>query len=230
LVTQLRSPRNKNNARHPGAYQLATQGSITTINAGDELNFKQFITGYGEISDAKIQAYFSAEVFDEDKSSVRQGLIFEKHDELHFPVGWGNTITKLDSKGFCAQLTGIPFPEGGPPSFVFDSNVDSSSNRIFTELEGDYAPFEFTLKVKKNASHGTHYLDFYLTYFNGQAWSISKERVEFKINNQFEKHSGLLSLLAAAALIVTIAHDGLGPLIEYAHNIGKFVSCWRLLP
>lgn len=223
-------PRSKANAQKPGAYQIATQGANTTLNSGDTLKFKQFITGYGEMSNAKIQAYFSAEVFDETHSSIRQGLIFEEGDGYKIPVGWGAHVDALDSRGYCALLNGVHFSDYPYPAYVFDSNTDPSSNRVMTELQGEYAPFEFSLKVKKNASPGVHFIDFYFTYFNGEAWTISKERVEFKITNTFEKHSGTLSLLAAIALIVTILHDGVGPLLETAHDLGMFISALRLTP
>jgi hypothetical protein len=223
-------PRSKAYAQKPGAYQIATQGANTTLNSGDTLKFKQFITGYGEMSNAKIQAYFSAEVFDEKHSTIRQGIIWEKRDGLAIPTGWGAHVDPLDSQGFCAQLHGGNFADYPYPAYVFDSDTNPSSNRVLTELQGEYAPFEFSLKLKKNASPGIHFIDFYFTYFNGEVWTVSKERVEFKITNSFEKHSGTLSLLAAIALIVTIVHDGIGPLIETAHDLGIFISAWRFTP
>lgn len=219
------NPRSQPNADKPGAYQLATQVGTLTFKPGETLQFDQYITGYGEVSGAKIQAYFSPEVFDKEHCTVRHGLVTERRDGGHSPIGWGSQIDILDTKGFCSFLQGFKFYQGDTTCFFDLPGMDS--NRVFTEVAGEHAPFEFSLKIAKTAAPGMHHVDFYLTYFNGETWTVTKERMEFKIYNQFERHNGLLSLLAAIALVVTIGHDGVAPILELAHSLGKLVSSLR---
>ncbi|MNI87603.1 hypothetical protein D3C73_1448140 [compost metagenome] len=103
-------------------------------------------------------------------------------------------------------------------------DADTQGGAIFTEVKMGKAPFEYSLKTRKNIQPGQHYIDFHFTYFNDCEWVTKKERLDFKVNNKFEQHSTLLSVLAALALIVTIAHDGIAPLFEFAHDIGKYTN------
>ncbi|MNR58837.1 hypothetical protein D3C85_1799340 [compost metagenome] len=79
----------------------------------------------------------------------------------------------------------------------------------------------------KGAKAGNHYIAFYMTYFNGAEWICEEERIAFKINNTFERYNTVISVLAAAALIVTILHDGITPLVETLHSLGKFIETMR---
>lgn len=221
--------RKKPYAQEPGAYQLVSKARILILNPGETLFFEQFITGYGKISNAKIQSYISDDVFEQGESTVRHGGKFENDGKLNIFTGWGGQEHQVSPDGFHASIVS----HDDYNTYFSDVDIedeDKNRNRVLTEAVIGHAPFEYTLKTKKAAKPGLHHIDFYFTYYNGQSWTSGKERVEFRINSPFERYSSLLSGLAATALVVTILHDGLGPLLDTAHNVGKFVNCWRHLP
>lgn len=220
-IDEMKTPRTWKNAEMPGAYALATRVGETVINAGDNLSFEQYITGYGEISNCKIQCYISSDLFDRDSSSVHHTPYIETQENGSITIKWGRETGYVDNAGYNCICMGVKTANWKDPTLFFDAN---EPGLLITELKSGKAPFEYNLKTSKTIRPGSHYIDFYLTYFNGQEWKTSKERLDFRVNNTFEKNSTTLSLLAALALLVTIAHDGIAPAIETIHEIGKFVS------
>ncbi|MDZ3825868.1 hypothetical protein [Pseudomonas monsensis] len=219
---EMPGPRLWNNAAMPGAYSLATRAGESIINTGDTLSFEQYVTGYGEILNCKVQCYISSSIFDTEASYVTHSPYGELQESGQMAILWGaKTETIKNDVGYTCIMEGITTTYWEKPTLFFDTD---SPGLLMTERKSRNAPFSYSLKTKNNIKPGTHYIDFYFTYFNGAEWHSKKERIEFKVNNSFEKHSTLLSALAAAALIVTIFHDGFGPMLETAHEIGKYVS------
>lgn len=210
-------PRNWNNYDAPGSYALASRVSETVINAGDTLKFEQYITGYGEIKKCKIQCYISSDIFDDTVSTVTNSLAQRDNIELF----WGARRDVIGEPGYHCTCSGLRADNWEEETLFFDAG---SHGMLLSEMKVTNAPFDYSLKTRNNIKPGSHYIDFYMTYFNGEEWKTSKERVDFRVNNSFEKHSTVISLLAAAALIVTIVHDGLAPLLETIHELGKYIS------
>ncbi|OZY42212.1 hypothetical protein CJF43_07310 [Pseudomonas fragi] len=160
-----------------------------------------------------MQAYISTDAFDLEESYLLSSL--EKtNTETGFNLSWGKQKDKLNETGFTCLLAGITTPEDNEPSMIFDASMTSNESILMSEKKFNHAPFEYHLKTKKNLSPGDHYIDFYLTFFNGDKWITSKERVSFKIRNFFERHAIAISTLAIIASISGIVRLVLFPLYE----------------
>lgn len=186
------------NAEKPGSYQIATRTGKTTINAGDTLSFEQYLTGYGNIKTAKLQAYISTDAFDLEESYILSSLM-QTNIDGGFKLTWGNNKDKLSETGFTCLMAGIQANGDDESTMVFDASNTSAAPILLCEQKLDHAPFEYSLKTKSALSPGDHYIDFYLTYFSGEKWITSKERVPFKIRNVFEKYAKTISTLALIA-------------------------------
>ena len=67
-------PRNGENAEKAGSYEQCLKVITPVIHPGDIIEIKQYFTGYGEISGAKIAFYPSSEIFDRDNSHIINGI------------------------------------------------------------------------------------------------------------------------------------------------------------
>ncbi|MBC3256618.1 hypothetical protein HU733_14015 [Pseudomonas paralactis] len=221
--------RKQPNAQYPGAYQLATKAESLIINRGEVLKFSQYITGYGEVSGAKIQSYISPGAFDIKASTVKHSLEVVSVAGGVVPKRWGLVEQEFPESGFVVIMGGMRASEDDRGTSFFDvasSDGEDFANSVFTEIDATSAPFEYSLKVLNKARPGMYSMDFYFTYFNGAEWVVSKERVEFKINNAFERFNGPLSLFAAIAIGVTILGDGVIPFFDWVHGAQLFHSAW----
>ena len=211
-------------AEKPGSYKLASILKESIVNAGDVVSINQYITGCGENSGFKLVCYISNQIFDETTSTLMTELV-PPSEENDNTIQWGFKKFPVVNGGFSLTPGSIQLPDWPERESIFDT--DSKTNFIITEKTLPNAPFTYKLKTQKNAKPGLHYIAFYLTYFNGNEWVCEEDRVEFRINSTFERHNTIISLLAATALIVTIFHDGIWPLLETLHEISKFVTSTR---
>lgn len=209
---------NFENSQKPGSYKLASIISDGTLNPGELVVIKQYITGYGEISGIKIISYISSELFDEKLSHLESGL--EKNKEGSDLIHWGGEKINFFNSGITVVPASISFGKWTSP--IFDTEDGQTS--ILTEKGLPEAPFTYKLKLKENATPGQHYIVFYMTYFNGSEWVCLEEKVALKVNNKFEQYSSTLSVLAATALLVTILHDGIYPIIDSLHDLSKYIE------
>ncbi|MCX9150514.1 hypothetical protein [Pseudomonas sp. TB1-B1] len=199
------------NGDRPGSYQLATRSGKTTINSGETLEFEQYVTGYGYIQTPKLQAYISTDAFELEKSYILNSLV-RTDFEGGFKLSWGNQKDKLSPTGFTFLMQGMSCEDGDESTMIFDALSMSKNPILLSEQKLDHAPFEYTLKTKKSLSPGEHYIDFYLTFFNGERWVTSKERVSFKIRNIFERHAKKISALAVIASVSGILRFIVAPI------------------
>ncbi|NMY04588.1 hypothetical protein HBO12_16640 [Pseudomonas sp. WS 5059] len=206
---KMKSPRLHANSEAPGSYRIATLISETVINAGATLTFEQYISGYGEISGAKIQCYISSDIFSSETSLVRCSLATE--NEQH--IVWGSIEQRIEGSGFRMALEGVHPPHWGKSTIFVDAS--ERINSVITEMHYKNPPFTYILSTKKKIKSGVHYIDFYLTFFNGREWVTNKERVEFKIRNFFEKHNKAISWLAIVASALAIIRLAAVPCVEW---------------
>jgi hypothetical protein len=200
----------------PGSYKIASRVRETTINPGETLKIAQYITGYGKADAFKIQAYISDEIFDESSSYAWHSLSGKLRPDNKWDFTWGAEKSPVTGHAFRMMMGGVVI-NNERRTYMFD--MTPGATHILTEEEsGGKAPFEYELKTKRGARPGTHYISFYITYFDGYNWVCQEEKVSFKINNKFEQYSTILSALAAIALLVTIIHDGAWPVSEWAYN------------
>lgn len=203
------------NGDKPGSYQLATRAGKTTINAGDTLKFEQYVTGYGNIKSAKLQAYISTDAFDLQTSHIISSIL-KSDTETGFTLSWGGQTDKLSETGFTCLMAGVSVPSSDESTMIFDASVLSNEPILLSEKKLGHAPFEYSLQTKKNLSPGDHYIDFYLTYFSGEKWITSKERVSFKIRNVFERYAKTISAMAVIASLSGIYRFVLVPIYDAA--------------
>ncbi|QHD06567.1 hypothetical protein PspR76_12900 [Pseudomonas sp. R76] len=111
-------------------------------------------------------------------------------------------------------MAGLSYTPDDESTMIFDVEQASKRPILASEKKLNHAPFEYTLKTKKALSPGEHYIDFYLTYFNGEKWITSKERVSFKIRNFFERHAKTISALAIIASISGIIRFLASPIYD----------------
>lgn len=137
------------NGEKPGSYELATRAGKTTINPGQSLQFEQYVTGYGEISSAKLQAYISTDAFDQEASYMLNSIRANEKDDGSAILSWGNNKNILDNAGFTLILEGMKKGELASTMF-FDHYENSGRNILMSEKKAEHAPFEYNLKTKDN--------------------------------------------------------------------------------
>jgi hypothetical protein len=201
-------PRTGAFAEKEGAYHLASRVFTNTINPGAVFKFEQYITGYGEISTAKIQCYISSEIFDNENSTVINSLK-EEGNEFSF----GAQEDKISGEGFTCHLSGAVM-DGWSESTMFVDMSGDKSKTLLTEHKLENAPFFYKLKLKDDVKPGGYTIDFYFTYYNGDKWQCSKESVDLTVRNFFEIHAKTISTLAIVAASISIIRFGVIPLIE----------------
>lgn len=217
----MEAPRMFPNADKPGSYQIATLTKESILNPGDNFSFEHFITGYGEISGAKMQCYFSPDVFDHAHSTVDHSINQREIGNGQAQMYWGSIQTKIDPSGFASSLRGVEVARWKQNTLFFDASEEINgvaTERRYGSKEGSLrignAPFLYNLKTNKKIKPGDHHIDFYFTYFNGWEWICSKERVSFKINNMFERYATPLSIIATIAILLSIFKDGIYPILD----------------
>lgn len=196
-MEQFSRPRSAKNAEKPGAYLLASRINSTVVDPGKYFEFEQYITGYGEISSAKLRCYISGDIFESGKDSIlKHGLEGNPQN-----TWFGNVEYALDSEGFMCHIKGFNFPCGDSTPIV-----DHARNvpQVITEGKLKNAPFTYRLRIKKNVKPGDYRIDVYFTYFNGEKWQCSKETVAFKVRSFFERWSTQLSILGVIIAFTTL--------------------------
>lgn len=213
-------PRYFANCNSPGAYSIATRVGETILNPGDTLKFEQFVTGYGDARDAKIQCYISSNVFDDSKAHVLLGLGSDTPEEK---VRWGFERMNVQDDGFRINPNMFTYnakTKNEVKTFFVDGNSEKI-NSVLSEVRLTNAPFTYSLPTKKDIKPGSHYIDFYMTYFNGREWIVTKERVDFKIRNFFERNNKFISWLAIIASTSAIARLVMIPLAQSIYELLK---------
>ncbi|MCK3826208.1 hypothetical protein [Pseudomonas sp. W2Aug9] len=220
-INTSKNPMNFPDAEKKGGYKLASLLKENTVNPGDTIIIEQYITGYGAYSGFKLVSYISNKVFDENKSFLYAGFI-PPSEKNNNKLQWGNEKLRFTNDGVTVLPASMRIDGWPRPESTFD--MESGTNKIVTEMALLNAPFVYKLKTLKNARPGVKYMVFYLTFFNGSEWICEESKVEFKINNTFERYNTTLSILAALALFVTILHDGVAPLFDAFHEVAKLIA------
>lgn len=190
-------PRMAKHAEKTGAYLLASRINSTVVDPGKYFDFEQYITGYGDISSAKLQCYISGDIFESGQESyLRSGLALKDGKPW-----FGSSDYYLDSVGFTCHLAGIN--NWGESTPFFDSEVNGLSSLV-TEKKLKNAPLTYRLKIKKSVKPGDYRIDVYFTYFNGEKWQCSRETVSFKVRSFFERWSTPLSILGVIVAVAAL--------------------------
>lgn len=167
----------------PGDYKIIARNLNWVISPGDRMTIEVYITGYGTIKQNKLGIYESANIIDcENEKSILTSFNGKK----------GGSFSEL---GIILKI---------PDTYFYIAKKENLS--IKSEVNSKGAPIELRLKTKDNITPGIYSIDFYLTYFNGKEWRVSKQQAKFKIQNFFERNEGTLKWLtilgSLAAFIV----------------------------
>ncbi|WP_429178654.1 hypothetical protein [Aeromonas salmonicida] len=205
-------PRTGKYADEIGAYHLASRVFSKTINSGGIFEFEQYITGYGDIRTPKIQCYISSEIFDIKNSHVINSIKKNEGNKISF----GNKFDSIAKEGFICHLSGVQIDGWDEPTMIFDkSGSETGSKEVFTESKAINAPFHYRLKLKNDVKPGDYSINFYFTYYDGHRWQCSKESVDLKVRNFFEKHAKIISSLAIIATSLSIIRFGVLPFLKW---------------
>lgn len=204
-------PRTGMYADEIGAYHLASRVFSKTINPGDIFEFEQYITGYGDIRASKIRCYISYEIFDREKSFVINSI-----KEENGTICFGNQVDNVGDEGFTCHLFGVKAEGWDDSTLMFDVSEDNTGAKsIFTESKVKSAPFHYKLKLKNDVKPGDYTISFYFTYYDGHRWQCSKENVDLKVRNFFERNAKIISSLAIIATGLSIIRFGVLPCFKW---------------
>lgn len=172
-------------AEKDGSYEQVVVIRNAVISPGDKIIIEQLFTGYGKIYRPKISFFPSVDVYDSATSHVRMGLGRQEDGHWRF----GEQIIAIESAGLNFSLTGMSDRRWDDSTFFFDvtSDIDRTP-MILTETRTQYAPVHYELTTKKKIKPGKYTLEFYFTYFNGSSWKTSGKKVDFQVQNFFERN------------------------------------------
>jgi hypothetical protein len=204
-------PRTGKFANKAGSYEQAIRVKTPVINPGDPVEIEQYFTGYGEIRSAKAICYPSGDLFNATDSYVLMSL---KENEKGLLVFGGDKQPFKDT-GITIDLNAGILHEGWRECTLFFDITQGGTPQLLTETKQDEAPFKYHLLTLKKIKPGNYYIEFYLSYFNGEVWKSSSKKVEFKIQNFFERHDVVLGWLALAVTISALVRFTLIPIIQW---------------
>lgn len=186
-------PREGAEADKPGSYEQALVLYGAVISPGETIRIEQFVTGYGEIRLAKLVFYPAREIFDHERSFVSLGI---KESGKSLVFGRQRELVKED--GFAVSLLGLRIESSDQwtdSTLIVDAGTNFPADvqpQIATEMRLEKAPFEYELVTRDDVKPGKYALEFHFTYFNGSAWKTSSKKVEFQVQNWFERNEGLV--------------------------------------
>jgi hypothetical protein len=199
-----KAPRNARNAESPGHYHVIPKLSSDTVNPGEQLRFEVMISGYGDIRNSKINLYFPQNIFDNDNSTVKSGLVNKSTDNRPL-LSFDSEATPLKSEeGFSLSFKGILIGEWKiqEETIFFDVN-NQPVPMIATETTLNSAPIEAVFVIANKARPGTYNMTLNFTYFNGIEWKGDRISIPIKITSLYERQEGPILWSAFAFGVIT---------------------------
>ncbi len=198
-------------AECPGSYEPAIRIRNPVINPGETLEVEVFITGYGRIGPSKLAFYPSPGIFNDRDSFTCFGI--KRDGDL---LTWGARQEPVGEAGCVIGLHGgVQVPEWDMPSFFVDLS-DQIPPQILTETSQVNAPISFSLSTLPDAAPGTYRVQFYLTYYNGNYWSVAKQDVSSGVRSLLQRYEVTVAVIAFIAAAATI----LSGVVDIASHLG----------
>jgi hypothetical protein len=209
------APRMAPNADRPGEYRLAIRILDAEIDPGDELRLEIYIVGYGKIRGSKVSFRPPLYFIDPEGSKAVFGARGAGGRLL-----WGGKQERMNPEGFTVLMSGLqkegwedtPYIDVLPPEQADKDALGIAT--IATEKKYGAAPIGITLKVQDEAPTGTHNLQFFFTYFNGNEWKSDIQSVDVLVRNWVRRHElftvvggVLVALVALLATILSLVFD-----------------------
>lgn len=208
-------PRQGPFANNPGKYQLAVRAVNQIVNPGGSVHFEVYITGYGEITVAKLFSTFPKDIIEIGDSTYFTHTIGTDNSGIFF----GSRKDNIDDAGIIIDLVGIKKDEWDYSTMFIDYNLLPYKNRsplfqtkkLLTESKINKSMLEYHLKTINDAIPGIYVFNFYLTYFNGSEWNVSTEKVQIEIPTLLKRNEitvwifgSILALIATFSNIINI--------------------------
>ncbi|EJG2254630.1 hypothetical protein OH966_002942 [Vibrio parahaemolyticus] len=221
IVKDQHQPRNGVNASDDGAYDQVIKLINPVINPGDVVEVEQYLTGYGNITGAKLGFYPNIDVYEADKSSISYNLK-EEHPEFY---NFGGIKHQFKNTGVNIGLTGLgllkeDWAEQQQGTLFFDVS-EAEPPQILTEMKLKQSPFKYELKTNSKIRPGIYSLEFYFTYHDGSCWNVSMRKTEFKVRNFFERNDVVIGFIAILASVSALVRLALYPLIIWLIEVLK---------
>jgi hypothetical protein len=192
-------PRSKPFAKAPGSYEAAIRLTTPILDPGEALNLELFITGYGEICQAKLFFFPSDAVFDTKQSWAESG--FHKTADGSFVWGGKRDFLVSTETAVFIAFQGIRLQGWAETTSFLDA--DSVVNMVTTEMKyGGKAPLELSLQTLKDIKPGKYYIEFCFTYYDGQKWRSGTKRAEFTIRTFIERHQQKIAVWGLVASVI----------------------------
>jgi hypothetical protein len=208
-------PRQGAFAKNPGKYEIVVRAVNQIVNPGGTVLFEAYITGYGEITVAKLYSSFPKDIIEIGENTYVTHSLGNDNTNIYF----GARKETIDQAGNIMDLVGIKTEKWDYSTMFIDFNLFSfkpksalvQTRKILTESNINKSPVEFHLKTIKEASPGIYTFKFYLIYFNGSEWNISTEKIQIEVPSWLKRHEGwawaigiILALIASWANAINI--------------------------
>lgn len=215
-----KKPRIRPDAEMPGKYAVVALLNKSELDPGDSLKLSIFFTGYGMIKSAKLfYETSSTQVFDSN-TLIIGGMGLEGKGKIF----WGKDSNKYSfNKGNVIELTdmGLPINQDDATPFV---DFSLRSNVLVTEFEIVNPPLQYQFRINDDAGGNSYKITLYLTYFNGHAWQVSKQEIDFKISSFIDRHQvilWILGILGAISFLDSVTNI-FQKLISFTRSYSKF--------
>lgn len=204
-------PRQGPFAKNPGKYQLAVRAVNQIVNPGGTVLFEVYITGYGEITVAKLFTTFPKDIIEIGGNTYFTHTIGTDNSSILF----GDRKGYIDDAGNIVDLVGIESDKWDYSTMFIDHNLlpfeQKSSliqtRKLLTESKLNKSILEYHLKTINDAIPGIYAFNFYLTYFNGSEWNVSMEKIQIEIPTRLKRNEILVWIFGSMlALIATISN------------------------
>ena len=198
-------PQNAQNSDQPGAYELVVRTTKVEVNPNDSTDVEVYVTGYGHIEGAKILFSPPPYFIDPAWVKVTYNIAVAPDGRMQFGV----TESMFSEGGGILRLTGGVQVNGWPATSMFFDITDKPNDpavihMIATEQKFDKAPLEFSLQTHKKIPAGSHPLNFYLTYFNGQEWKTDSKTIQLTVPNWFKQHEAITWTIGIISFLITV--------------------------
>lgn len=179
-----------------GSYQAVISLDSSVVNPGTTLNGRVFISGYGQIDEAKM--------FIVAPNSLGAGTMtsgFSHTGKGEFQQGMIEAeVPPLVFLQMTAKITG---PKGYTSNFS-DLRQNEGEGPIMSEIAAPNPPLSFSYNVPRGCPPGTYNFIAVFSYFNGASWESMKLEVPYTVRGLFQRHESLVAWLAAIAAVATI--------------------------
>ncbi|WP_175235359.1 hypothetical protein [Achromobacter mucicolens] len=198
-------------AGKPGAYTTVIKLDKAVIDPGDYLRANFFVSGYGQIDQAKLlliapdgvpqgfcSSGFTQKLIAPNQVEIRQGGKKERI-EREFVIAIATKVS-------------VPHPNGGTVVITPFSDAGGNTHAIHSETRRPDPMLAVEYQIPHDFLPGTYKLTSVFTYFNGINWVSDRLEAQYVVRSVFQRHESTIAGIACAAAIATIVAALLTPI------------------